>query len=258
MNSIYIFCVLLITCCMVLEVNSALYDCSQKLGELHYDLTKLTNAMKKDILFNQADYNYYYRPCQVPAGCAQTPTKNAAICQVSTSTDPKSYNLGQLNTTKWGALANGLGFWLNVTGGDRAVTPPLQRSAAIQFVCDPTQKDINSGFSYIREDAGTLVYYFTWTISYACPVKPGGGGGKDDDPAISGGWIFIIILFSLSFLYFVGGVAYQKFKNHATGLELIPNVHFWISLPGLVKDGNLYLYRKCRSLCGGGERYEVV
>lgn len=42
-------------------------------------------------------------------------------------------------------------------------------------------------------------------------------------------------LFSLSILYLVGGVAYQKFKNHATGIDLIPNVHFWIALPGLVK-----------------------
>ncbi len=36
-------------------------------------------------------------------------------------------------------------------------------------------------------------------------------------------------------VYFAGGIAYMRFKNHAEGLDMIPNLEFWASLPGLIK-----------------------
>ena len=47
--------------------------------------------------------------------------------------------------------------------------------------------------------------------------------------------VISIRLFSLVILYFIGGVLWQKFKVQAQGIELIPNVCFWLALPGLVK-----------------------
>lgn len=85
----------------------------------------------------------------------------------------------------------------------------------------------------------------------------GGGGGDDDDGGISGGWIFIIILSSLLVLYLVGGVAFNKFYRHHEGKEIIPNVEFWMALPGLVKDGHLFVWRKARSLTGRGSYEEM-
>ena len=43
------------------------------------------------------------------------------------------------------------------------------------------------------------------------------------------------------------------------GIERIPNVHFWMSLPGLAKDGVLFVYQSLLKLCGKGSgSYENV
>jgi len=56
-----------------------------------------------------------------------------------------------------------------------------------------------------------------------------GGSFSSHDKVIS------IRLFSLLILYFIGGVLWQKFRVQAQGIEVIPNVLFWMSLPVLVK-----------------------
>ena len=33
------------------------------------------------------------------------------------------------------------------------------------------------------------------------------------------------------FVYFAGGILFLRFKNNATGREMIPNVEFWVSIP---------------------------
>lgn len=62
---------------------------------------------------------------------------------------------------------------------------------------------------------------------------------------------------SLTAVYLVGGTVYCKFVAKKEGVEIIPNVHFWIALPGLVKDGHLFLYRKTCSLMGRGNYEEM-
>jgi hypothetical protein len=63
----------------------------------------------------------------------------------------------------------------------------------------------------------------------------------------------IFSFFPCVFVYFAAGIAIKKFKFHAEGKELIPNVEFWASLPGLVKVGDYrntltYFYRMESSL----------
>jgi len=41
----------------------------------------------------------------------------------------------------------------------------------------------------------------------------------------------------------------------ATGVDIIPNVGFWTSLPGLVKDGFMFIINKIR---GRGGSYQQV
>jgi len=55
---------------------------------------------------------------------------------------------------------------------------------------------------------------------------------------------------ALIVLYLVGGVSYNKFVAHREGIELIPNVEFWVMLPGLVKDGHVFVWRKIQALTG--------
>ena len=57
-----------------------------------------------------------------------------------------------------------------------------------------------------------------------------GGGSK----GMSGGDVFILILFITIIVYFGGGMAYNYKQS---GTPVIPHVQFWQTLPGLVADG---------------------
>ncbi len=41
--------------------------------------------------------------------------------------------------------------------------------------------------------------------------------------------------FVLLTVYFVGGILFMKFGRNSTGIEMIPNLSFWKSLPGNIK-----------------------
>jgi hypothetical protein len=89
----------------------------------------------------------------------------------------------------------------------------------------------------------TLVYFFTWKTSYACPVTP----SHEIEGGLSGGSILLIMyttinkitefnsFFTTATVYFAGGLIFLKFVRHAEGVSMVPNVEFWSSLPGLVK-----------------------
>lgn len=46
----------------------------------------------------------------------------------------------------------------------------------------------------------------------------------------------------------MGGVLLNRFYRQQTGWDMIPNREFWLSLPGLVWDGNKYTFEKLRNL----------
>lgn len=48
----------------------------------------------------------------------------------------------------------------------------------------------------------------------------------------------------LVILYFVAGIAYNKFKLQKSGLDVVPQYTFWISIPGLVKDGVMFVVER--------------
>jgi len=74
----------------------------------------------------------------------------------------------------------------------------------------------------------------------ACKGSGGSSGG------LSGGSIFLIIILCVSVTYLVGGVIFNKVKNNAAGVEMIPNHGFWLGLPGLVADGFRFVIGKFR------------
>jgi hypothetical protein len=61
---------------------------------------------------------------------------------------------------------------------------------------------------------------------------------------IGGGAVFIIILFVLVFVYFVGFALFYRFRMDRSGTELIAHRTFWVALPGYAKDGAIHVYRK--------------
>jgi len=125
----------------------------------------------------------------------------------------------------------GYGLTIQYKGGDG------NRQFEIDLVCD---YKAGIGSPVFTGESPQLHYNFLWASVHACPVggKSGGKGG------LSGGSILLIILLVVAVVYLVAGVLFNKFKRQASGIELIPNVGFWTSLPGLVKDGVMFLVHK--------------
>jgi len=230
-----------------------------------YDLTKLYNAINGAVQSTTDDKRntYYYIPCKSIS--ASEPNCQGfqydlqpAVCQKDGRAPPGWHGLGTLNSSAWSVRTNGdveSGFVLTFPQGGEPSPPPV-RKTDIEYICDPSGSE-GSLTPADNPENPTHDYHLTWTTKYACPQSDGdgdgdGGGGDGGGGGISGGWIFIIILAGSAFIYLIAGVAVKKFVFHAEGIELIPNAMFWIALPGLVKDGNLFLVRKALGLCGRG------
>jgi len=127
---------------------------------------------------------------------------------------------------------NGQGLTIQYVGGDG------NRQYEIDLACDPSA---GVGAPVFSGESPPLHYNFLWTSAHACAKSGGGGGGGG---GLSGGSIILIILLVCGVVYLVAGVLFNKFKRQASGVELIPNVGFWTSLPGLVKDGVLFIVHK--------------
>jgi len=108
----------------------------------------------------------------------------------------------------------------------------LDRRMEIDFKCDP---NAGVGAPVFQNEAPTHHYNFLWVSQFACPVAGGG---------LSPGSIMLIILACLVVIYLVAGILFNKFKRGLNGIEMVPNVEFWISIPGLVKDGVMFLVNK--------------
>ncbi|KAL6058396.1 Maintenance of telomere capping protein 6 [Balamuthia mandrillaris] len=225
-----------------------------------YNLLTLKNKVgDKDSTFTETlpsggSFIFYFRICDEVAHSACQTKKDVSMCQ--TDTHNNTHDCGGFKSSTVQALkGGGEGFELLMT----ATTDQQVRNTVVSFKCK-ADSGVGSLQGANPVENPPLTYNFEWTSQYVCPGGGGGGGGghHKKSPAISGGWIFIICLFSVTLLYFVGGVLYQKFKNNATGKDLIPNVGFWTSLPGLVKDGFVFTFSKIRGLFGGSKSYSEI
>lgn len=83
------------------------------------------------------------------------------------------------------------------------------------------------------------------------PTKKGG---------LSGGWIFIIILFSTFAAYAIFGSIINWKVRHQTGSAIFPNSSFWSGFGSLIKDGVFYIKGKISGTpyVGGGASYSEI
>jgi hypothetical protein len=66
-------------------------------------------------------------------------------------------------------------------------------------------------------------YMFEWHTAYACPHKT------------SVGMIFFWILLSMVSVYFLGGMAYKRWRLGYRGLDQVPHIDFWMKLWDIVR-----------------------
>ncbi|KAG0332135.1 Cation-independent mannose-6-phosphate receptor CI-MPR [Podila horticola] len=146
----------------------------------------------------------------------------------------KGRSLGQLSKTPFFRSENLL---LKYENGDECLggTGELKRSTLIHFVCDNSVS--GQGKPVLIADSNECSFWFEWRTPSACATdKP-----KSDN---SGG-VFGTILGVALFVYFAGGIAYNRIVHHARGLKQIPNYHSWVEAFDFIKDMAMILFAKC-------------
>jgi hypothetical protein len=123
--------------------------------------------------------------------------------------------------------------------GDLVQTTPRQIDINIQ--CDPTAAVLSFVNFVEATPSQPPPPSYKYTLSLTSSVLCGGGG-------VSGGTIFVIILFTGAILYVIGGVVYNKFQLQKDGIELLPNVEFWREVPGYIQDGAMFTKSKIMSI----------
>eukprot|EP01059_Diplonema_ambulator_P030708 TRINITY_DN535_c0_g2_i2.p1 TRINITY_DN535_c0_g2~~TRINITY_DN535_c0_g2_i2.p1 ORF type:complete len:272 (+),score=71.38 TRINITY_DN535_c0_g2_i2:1847-2662(+) len=108
---------------------------------------------------------------------------------------------------------------------------------------DCVVKDGDSICMAAKEEGQSMTTYkLTYRSPLVCFSGGGGGGG------CKAGCAFLIIFFVGGFLYLAAGMAYNyKFKE-LRGVEMVPHLEFWKSVPGLVKDGGMFAFQKTKEL----------
>jgi len=165
----------------------------------------------------------------------------SAVCRVKNDLEFAS---GTLSTMTISDGKNGphSGVTISYAGGESCAAGGSRTTKAfIECQAGVSPAEITS---VVEPTACTLEFYMK--SAHACPSKGTSG--------LSGGSILLIIFFVTLTVYFIGGVAFNKYKREATGLDLIPNVGFWMMIPGLVKDGVLFVKGK---VTGGGSYQQL-
>jgi len=227
------------------------------------DLTSLDSST--DLSYSDNTFTYFMNMCGVVHNSACTAAKpGVMVCQTVTSgTPPDIYALAyfQLNGQLGGVWSylNGNssnGVQAVYTNGDGDCYNGGQKEDRQITMSFPCQATADATFAFATSSTDGCHYTLTYGTPAACPGNS--GGSSSSSSSLSGGWIFVIVLLVSFVLYVVLGCLYKSQKLGATGMERCPNVDFWRDLPGLVKDGAVFLFRKCKSLCSssGGDTYQ--
>eukprot|EP01118_Nematostelium_gracile_P010918 TRINITY_DN3832_c0_g1_i1.p1 TRINITY_DN3832_c0_g1~~TRINITY_DN3832_c0_g1_i1.p1 ORF type:complete len:235 (-),score=36.05 TRINITY_DN3832_c0_g1_i1:32-736(-) len=212
-------------------------------GDLTYDMSPFRNTIDYSAKYNGSPYatlnvcRALVKPCQPSAsGCQDSPAVPMGTFTTETFTNPE-----QTGEYGYGVLAT-------YSGGQDL------RNYRINFVCD---WNAGLGNPEFVQESPKLRYNFLWNSKYACPTNREPGTTSplvNTKGKLSGGSILLIILLVLVVVYLIGGIVFNKYKRGLSGVQLIPNLAFWGSIPGYVRDGFKFLIGKCR----GNPGYQPV
>ncbi|XP_012945138.1 uncharacterized protein LOC101852970 [Aplysia californica] len=179
---------------------------------------------------------YFWNPC-VPFTTGDC--HNVAACQKVTFTSSIFYSLGNQASAKFSVTEEGLVLSYTADTLDPAGTD-FVRTAYIKLICDLSEDP--GEFIVIGEDQTRFGHYhFTLKSIHACPAKM---KPSPQIPGLSVGSCLLIGCSLLIVFYVSIGVAVQIFVLKKSGKDAIPNKVFWVELPGLLKDGVMFIVRK--------------
>ncbi|XP_019880812.2 uncharacterized protein LOC109608724 [Aethina tumida] len=231
-NSVFLLFAFLLTCASF-EATEVLRDCVKQ-DACHckiddYERIDISNALDKSPLKDQdSEFTYYF------VGCADA-TINSTIFN---STLTKNYT-GSLfvyngkNNTIEALRTNQINFETNQKLNVYEITYKNKSnvSASISLICNNFKKAF---IKVLDVENNQLVL----SSPHACVLK--------EKHSYSTGSVLVILFVVACLIYFVGGALVLHFLRGAQGLEMIPNIDFWRQLPGLIKDGTIFIFSGCR------------
>nr|XP_022900450.1 cation-dependent mannose-6-phosphate receptor-like [Onthophagus taurus] len=200
-------------------INCGSDPCKCQLSEDKYlNFTEL----KGDRTVGSVTYHYY--------GCKNTVLNND--CKETTLCLEEKINE---NTTKWTSLGNqkDMQFENSKIGADYDI---IYSKSRIGLICTEHFNEsvlVEKDISKVNEP---VLFIFS---NKGCAIIIQHHGMS------TGGTLVVLLLVGFA-VYFVGGAIVLYCIRGARGKEMIPNIDFWQNLPGLVKDGVIYLLNGCR------------
>jgi len=208
-----------------------------------FNLTGLWHAKGQDdkIVAQDSDLNnYYINVCGETTTASDDECKGASVCQEGLAYD--HHNAGSLKSQTFSydnSTEPGKGLIITYGNGDTCSGGDV-RTTNLILVCDPY---CESPLVDTAKEIAHCAYSIRITSKYACGEKGSSSGGAGETFAL----VVLLILLIGAVLYFAIGAVYQKKKKDASNLrEMIIHNEFWCSLPGMVKDGFLFIIHGCK------------
>ncbi|CAF1331606.1 unnamed protein product [Rotaria sordida] len=222
-----------------------------------YNTKELTSAIQWQVttpqqcLSNLAlDCSFYISFCQTAPMCFN----EYSACQNAT---------GAANVTVIGGFTSTLfypnenaktGFYAKFPNGPMqniSNTTHCEPSLIIKFKCNsqvkwfaPLTNATASAPQPIDIDVDQCLTTMTFEYEGACY------NGQEPSEGLSGGAVFLIILFSVALVYIAVGMIYNGLIKNQSGINLLPNTQFWIGLPLNAIEG----CRTTLGFCSGSSR----
>eukprot|EP00727_Mastigamoeba_balamuthi_P007628 m51a1_g3486 hypothetical protein (333) ;mRNA; f:785338-788313 len=215
-----------------------------------YDLTPLYHdAGQDDVQYTGyiggKNVFFYVNFCGPTTTSATSYCNSMAVCSKGSSF--RYYGGGlvtsqQILKTNLSGVSSGDGVMVTYANGEACETnPQILRSTIIYVNCD--KKATAPGEFYEASESSNQCAY---TLKMKSPVAGCGKPAPCDGCGSSGmgaGGIILIILAVLVVVYLVGGCFYNyRFREIRTFPHMIPNLEFWVMIPGLVKDGACFAF----------------
>ena len=109
-----------------------------------------------------------------------------------------------------------------------SISSNVARSSTFEFVCDPEGAQ-NVATKITLVPSTTCTKTVRIETKNACAVVP---------PVVSPGAVAVIILLTLGVVYLFGGMLFKNKMYGTSGMESIPNIDFWRSLPDRVRGSH--------------------
>lgn len=195
---------------------------------------------------NQTD-----EPCNIIfTVCDAVPSKDI-YANIYSSNSKLEKPLG--NFSDYVLLDNGFSINNSATADDPKI-PYIQ----LDFICDLTATLGNcSQLEKYNETFDEIKVHATVAFAGACvetttsvsitstkaisTAAPGTTAKPTIEEGLSTGSILLIIFFVALILYLLGGIIWNHVQG-IRGIEMIPNIEFWRSLPGYIVDGFIYFF----------------